>query len=79
MNGEIKGIDPLVYGLCSILGLGNACINPILYGFLNENFRREYKNLFNRLPLHSSLAGNAPDHLTVNNNDQNLQSIQAGK
>ena len=57
-NGEIKGIDPMVYGLCTIMGLCNACTNPILYGYLNENFRREYRNLFRKLPWHSIIASN---------------------
>ena len=36
------------------MGLGNACINPILYGYFNESFRQEYKSLFKSIPWHSS-------------------------
>ena len=25
----------------------SACANPVIYGFLNENFHREFKDLFN--------------------------------
>jgi hypothetical protein len=44
----------LVYGICHILGLANACVNPVLYGYLNENFRKEYKHIFKMFPWHRS-------------------------
>jgi len=44
--GNGGNIHALVYGICHIMGLGNACINPFLYGFLNENFRKEYQHIF---------------------------------
>ena len=46
----LGGQDTLVYGLANIFGLGNACINPVLYGFLNENFRKEYKSIYRKIP-----------------------------
>ena len=27
----------------------SACTNPVLYGFLNENFKKEFKNILNCL------------------------------
>ena len=27
-------------------GMASACANPILYGFLNENFKKEFKGMF---------------------------------
>ena len=76
-NGEIKGIDPMVYGLCTIMGLCNACTNPILYGYLNENFRREYRNLFRKLPWHSIIASN-DNQATGNLKSGNLPKIYMG-
>ena len=38
----------IVYGLLQLLGTANACSNPILYGYLNENFFNEYKNIYRR-------------------------------
>jgi hypothetical protein len=35
-----------VYAICNLLGMSSACLNPILYGFLNKTFRREFKNIF---------------------------------
>lgn len=38
----------IVYGVLQLLGTANACSNPILYGYLNENFFNEYKNIYRR-------------------------------
>ena len=27
----------------------SACTNPILYGFLNENFKKEFKEMFGKV------------------------------
>ena len=32
----------LIIPLCHLLVLTSACINPVLYGWLNENFRKEF-------------------------------------
>ncbi|XP_052831443.1 neuropeptide F receptor isoform X1 [Octopus bimaculoides] len=38
-----KNIDVnLTFGICHLLVLSSACTNPVLYGWLNENFRREF-------------------------------------
>ena len=49
----MTGNEELVYGLLHLLGTANACFNPILYGYLNENFRNEYKNIYSRMPWYS--------------------------
>ncbi len=41
---------------CHLLGMSSACINPVLYGYLNDNFRREFKEIFGLLFL-SRLRG----------------------
>ena len=28
------------FGICHIIGMSSAVTNPILYGFLNKNFRK---------------------------------------
>ena len=30
-----------------MVGMSSACINPLLYGWLNENFRNEFLEIFN--------------------------------
>ena len=42
----IEGYETVIYSLLQLCGLCNACINPVLYGYLNENFRKEYKNIY---------------------------------
>ena len=31
-----------VYAVCHVLGMSSACANPVIYGFLNENFSKEF-------------------------------------
>ena len=35
------------YACCHILGMSSACSNPILYGWLNDKFYREFLNIYN--------------------------------
>lgn len=37
------------YALCHLAGMSSACINPVLYGWLNQNLRAELFRLFPRL------------------------------
>ena len=32
-----------MYATCHLLGMSSACANPIIYGFLNENFSKEFR------------------------------------
>ena len=65
-------LDPhnLLIPTCHLLVLLSACINPILYGWLNENFRREFLLVFscfrrrhsNNTPLNdAAVVGGAND------------------
>uniref|UniRef100_H3DGK9 Neuropeptide Y receptor Y4 n=1 Tax=Tetraodon nigroviridis TaxID=99883 RepID=H3DGK9_TETNG len=35
----------LLFSLCHLLAMSSTCINPVIYGFLNSNFRQEVKNV----------------------------------
>ena len=52
-----------VYGLANLCGLAASCINPILYGYLNENFRKEYKTFLKKLPWY-------PPDLSISNDNR---------
>ena len=39
-----------IYGLMCLLGGSNSIANPILYGYMNENFKKEYAQFFKKLP-----------------------------
>ncbi len=51
----------IVNAICILFGMSSAVSNPILYGVLNENFKREYKKLFDR--LFNKLFGNCKRRL----------------
>jgi neuropeptide Y receptor len=33
------------YAVCHMMGMSSACSNPLLYGWLNDNFRKEFKEI----------------------------------
>jgi hypothetical protein len=39
----------IINAVCILFGMSSAVSNPFLYGFLNENFKREYNKLFHAL------------------------------
>ncbi|KAG1651878.1 Neuropeptide F receptor [Nymphon striatum] len=36
----------IVFAICHMIGMTSACSNPILYGWLNENFQKEFVDIF---------------------------------
>ncbi|XP_048864577.1 neuropeptide Y receptor type 4 [Brienomyrus brachyistius] len=34
----------LVFSLCHLMAMASTCVNPVVYGFLNSNFRKEVKD-----------------------------------
>jgi hypothetical protein len=38
-----------VYAVCHLAGMSSACFNPFLYAFMNENFRKEFVNIFGKI------------------------------
>lgn len=38
----------VAYAVCHMIGMSSACSNPLLYGWLNENFRKEFKEILCR-------------------------------
>lgn len=41
--GEDYHTMMVVYAVCHMMGMSSACSNPLLYGWLNDNFRKEFK------------------------------------
>ncbi|KAG9341134.1 hypothetical protein JZ751_019888 [Albula glossodonta] len=35
----------LIFSLCHLLAMASTCVNPVIYGFLNSNFKKELKDL----------------------------------
>ena len=44
----------MIFGICHILGMSSTCTTPILYAFLNNNFR------YQRRPTPCPIARNKP-------------------
>ena len=36
----------ITYAVCHMIGMSSACANPVLYGWLNENFRAVFRDIF---------------------------------
>jgi hypothetical protein len=45
---EIAFNPTIMFLICYLIALLSTCINPILYGLLNENFKEEIKRLFKK-------------------------------
>ena len=39
----------IVYAICHMIGMSSACFNPLLYGWLNTNFRNEFFEILENL------------------------------
>lgn len=44
--GEDMETMLIVYSVCHMAGMSSACSNPLLYGWLNDNFRKEFLEIF---------------------------------
>ena len=36
----------IIFAICHMIGMSSACSNPLLYGWLNDNFRKEFVDIF---------------------------------
>ncbi|GFG31924.1 hypothetical protein Cfor_08080 [Coptotermes formosanus] len=43
--GEDRQCMMIWYAVCHMMGMSSACSNPLLYGWLNDNFRKEFKEI----------------------------------
>jgi neuropeptide Y receptor len=43
--GEDRHSMIIWYAVCHMMGMSSACSNPLLYGWFNENFLREFKEI----------------------------------
>ncbi|XP_060096766.1 neuropeptide Y receptor type 4-2 [Heteronotia binoei] len=53
----------LIFSLCHLTGMASACVNPIIYGFLNKNFKKEVKALI--LSCHHRSLEREYEHLPL--------------
>ncbi|XP_020798669.1 neuropeptide F receptor [Drosophila serrata] len=48
----------VAYAVCHMIGMSSACSNPLLYGWLNDNFRKEFQELLCRCSEPTNVALN---------------------
>ncbi|KAL7729420.1 hypothetical protein ACLKA6_008983 [Drosophila palustris] len=46
----------VAYAVCHMIGMSSACSNPLLYGWLNDNFRKEFQELLCRCTESTNVA-----------------------
>ena len=49
---------------CHLLGMSSASINPVLYGFLNESFKKEFIDIFDTVTLRKG-GGSTGESFTI--------------
>lgn len=54
----------VVYAICHMMGMSSACSNPVLYGWLNENFKKEFREI---LRLDQSCNGGGINERSIAN------------
>ncbi|XP_001660966.3 neuropeptide F receptor isoform X1 [Aedes aegypti] len=55
----------VAYAICHMMGMSSACSNPLLYGWLNDNFRKEFNEILCRKESSSLVANGAGGGKTV--------------
>lgn len=66
------------YAVCHMMGMSSACSNPVLYGWLNENFWKEFKDIM-CISSRSSSTNNSVECRRLTNRKQSQKSIGRGK
>lgn len=61
-----------------MMGMSSACSNPILYGCLNENFWKEFKDIL-CIETHSSDSENKGESQKVSQRKYSQKSLMKGK
>lgn len=56
-------LHDLIFSLCHLIAMASACVNPIIYGFLNNNFRKDMKALI--LSCHNQSSVQEYEHLSL--------------
>ncbi|XP_048361813.1 neuropeptide Y receptor type 4-2-like [Sphaerodactylus townsendi] len=56
-------LHDLIFSVCHLAGMASTCVNPIIYGFLNKNIKKEVMALLASCPRRSS--GQEYEHLRL--------------
>ena len=61
----------VTYAICHLASMLSVVVNPILYGFMNENFRQEFAKIFGKCVSFTGLRQFFTNH--PNSNNHNIQ------
>lgn len=64
------------YAICHMMGMSSACSNPVLYGWLNENFWKEFKDI---MCISRSSSNNSVECRRVPSRKQSKKLLGKGK
>ncbi|XP_003467580.1 neuropeptide FF receptor 2 [Cavia porcellus] len=76
---ELRVINVYIYPFAHWMAFSNSSVNPIVYGFFNENFRRGFQDTFQlqicqkRSNLKEAFALRAKNNMAVNTSSQLVQ------
>ncbi|XP_044754601.1 neuropeptide F receptor [Coccinella septempunctata] len=59
----------VAYAMCHLMGMSSACSNPVLYGCLNDNFMKEFKDILGIAACQKNKGGDS-------NNRQSKRSVK---
>ncbi|XP_066263414.1 neuropeptide FF receptor 2-like [Branchiostoma lanceolatum] len=68
-NADIQSVYLYAYPVVHWLGYCNSTMNPILYGYCNRNFRKEFQALLGNLG-HDFLATETPNEMPMNSRNR---------
>lgn len=66
-----------MYAICHLAGMSSACINPVLYGWLNQNLRAELIRLFPRLHKAKPSSSTGLSYFTVGPRTEMMNNVPA--
>lgn len=59
----------VTYAICHLASMLSVVVNPILYGFMNENFRQEFAKIFGKCVSFTGLRQFFTNHPNSNNHN----------
>ncbi|XP_065264546.1 neuropeptide Y receptor type 4-2 [Emys orbicularis] len=80
---DYKAISPchhnLIFSLCHLVAMASTCVNPVIYGFLNNNFKKEVKSLILSCQHNSSSQQGTASEVSTEETSGRLLHMDAKK
>lgn len=70
----------ITYAVCHMMGMSSACSNPLLYGWLNDNFRKEFNEIIccgrDSSYAHPSIRSHSKNKTMPENSKANFNTME---